>query len=64
MQLRTFAAQQNLILKRVLPLYSNLFKLCMKNYFPITTWERTVDERHFCSLHDLKLLLDGRCLSC
>lgn len=43
-------------------------------FFPITTtgdklclfltWERTVGEGHFCSLHGLKLLLAGRCLSC
>lgn len=43
----------------IFPTSTTVDKLCL-----FLTWERTVGEGHFCSLHDLKLLLAGRCPSC
>lgn len=42
----------------IFPITATVDKLCL-----FLTWERTV-EGHFCSLHDLKLLLASRYLSC
>lgn len=46
-------------LKAIFPTTTAVGKLCL-----FLAREITLGERHFCNLHDLKLLLPGRCLSC